>query len=208
MKRTLLLALLFHLGVAAAASGVRYVNDDLTITLRRGEGSSYQILKTLHSGAKLQVLKSDGVYTQVRAADGTEGWVRTQYLTAQPIARDRLAAMTQRVAQLQQKNAELETAAKQRDALSAENGKLKAQVAKLEKLVAAPLKLKHENQQLREKMATVQEESRQLQTLNTSLRDDSNRRWFVAGGGVLVAGILLGLLLPLLRRKRSGWGDL
>jgi SH3 domain protein len=41
---------------------------------------------------------------------------------------------------------------------------------------------------------------------NTSLRDRTNRDWFLAGAGVLFGGILLGLLVPKLR-KRKNWSD-
>ena len=40
-------------------------------------------MATLHSGATLETLGVSGEFTQVRLPDGTTGWVKTSYLTAQ-----------------------------------------------------------------------------------------------------------------------------
>ena len=42
-----------------------------------------QRLATLHSGASLETLSSNGDFTQVRLPDGVTGWVKSSYLTSQ-----------------------------------------------------------------------------------------------------------------------------
>jgi SH3 domain protein len=48
-----------------------------------------------------------------------------------------------------------------------------------------------------------------LKLKNQRLTDKTEQNWFLIGAGVVIAGIILGLLLPHMRVKknRSEWGD-
>ena len=72
----------------------RYVSDRMVVELRRGPSTEYLILRNLEAGAAVQVLEDAGAgYSRVRVQDqGTEGFILTRFLTAEPIARDKLAA--------------------------------------------------------------------------------------------------------------------
>lgn len=72
--------LLLAAGVAAAPA---YVSDELVLGVYAAENGQGQRLATLHSGAGLETLGVSGEFTQVRLADGTTGWVKSIYLTAQ-----------------------------------------------------------------------------------------------------------------------------
>ena len=55
-------------------------------------------------------------------------------------------------------------------------------------------------------MRSLEKELQLIQQENQSLKDRSQREWFIAGAGVLLGGMLLGLIIPKLRwRKKSGW---
>ena len=71
----------------------RYVTDRTIVELRRGPSTEYLILRNLEAGERVEVLEqNDAGYSRVRVADqGTEGWILTRFLTAEPIARERLA---------------------------------------------------------------------------------------------------------------------
>ncbi|HWJ35008.1 MAG TPA: TIGR04211 family SH3 domain-containing protein [Steroidobacteraceae bacterium] len=81
-----LLALLAADGRAATA----YVTDELVLGVYAEQNSQGQRLATLHSGASLETLASNGDFTQVRLADGTTGWVKTVYLTSKEPAMMRI----------------------------------------------------------------------------------------------------------------------
>lgn len=80
MKRlaALLLALLSMRGVAATA----YVSDELVLGVYAEQNSQGQRLATLHSGTSVETLAQTGDFTQVRLSDGTTGWVKSAFLTA------------------------------------------------------------------------------------------------------------------------------
>jgi len=214
--RLALFALVFAVATAAAAE-TNYVDDTLTITLRTGQGNTYQILRTLTSGAALEVLERDDKYARVRTADGAEGWVLNQYLSTTPVARDRLVQAEQRLARFETENQQLKkdlaalrtekrTVEGEHKQMSGTAEKLQAELERLKTVAARPLELEKQNQEMRQRLQELELNARMLGEENTALRDRANRDWFLAGAGVLFGGMLLGLLLPKLR-KRQSWSD-
>ena len=216
--RIALTALLFLFATSAAAE-TRYVNDELVITMRTGKATTYQILRTLPSGTPLEVLEEDDKYIRVRTRDGLEGWVLAQYLTNTPVARDRLVQAEKQLSQLQADKQQLQktlaelkqekgTVEKEQRSLSAETEKLNKELEHLRNVAARPIELDRQNRELDQKVETLQREIEQLKSENARLQDHTQRDWFLTGAGVLLGGILLGLILPMLRRKkRTGMFD-
>ncbi|HEB58153.1 MAG TPA: TIGR04211 family SH3 domain-containing protein [Gammaproteobacteria bacterium] len=217
MKTTILILLLL-LSPLTQAEETMYVSDQLRITLRTGQGNEHRILKTLASGEKVEVLETTETgYSHVRASDGTEGWVRTQYLMAEPIARDQLAAAQARLAKVEESlaglRAQLSALKKDKAVLEAAKRELEKELATLKKRLAhlnevaeRPIALDNENRQLRETNLALEQDLELKIQENQILKDKSDREWFVIGAAVLIVGIVLGLVLPRLRvRRRSGW---
>src|SRR5690606_34850430 len=94
----------------SAFGQTRYISDDIPIELRAGPSLEYRILRYLSAGVRLDALETneDESYTRVRLTDETDGWVLTRYLTAEPIARDRLAAAERNLAAAQTRAKELD----------------------------------------------------------------------------------------------------
>ncbi len=203
--------------VGAAAADTRYVDDQLIVTLRSGEGNSFQIVRSLPSGTKLDLLQTDGKYAQVKTQDGTVGWMSAQYLTDQPIARDRLATTEAKLTQLDSENQQLKqqlatlkssqahTTATQQQ-LSSANAKLQKELAHLKDVAARPMELAKDNTDMHQRLQELDLQTHVLKEENAALRDRTNRDWFLAGAGVLLLGLVLGIIVPRLR-KRSGWTD-
>lgn len=218
MRMLLGTALLFLLAANVTAE-TRYVDDVLKITLRTGQGTTHKILRSLESGTPLEIIEDAGEYTQVRTSDGLEGWVLSQYLSKSPIARDRLVRAEKRISRLNAEKQQLEntlaelrkekgTVEKEQQNLTVETAKLSDELAHLRKVAERPIELDRENNDLKQRLQTMQREIEQLKSDNTRLQDRTQRDWFITGAGVLFGGILLGLLLPMFRRKKkSGMFD-
>jgi SH3 domain protein len=74
---------------------------------------------------------------------------------------------------------------------------------------AASLELDQANRELRTRVAATDQENARLRGEIDDLKRNTQRDWFLAGAGVLLLGLVLGLVLPRIRwRRRSGWGDL
>ncbi len=216
--RRMIFTLLLILPFTAYAE-TRYVSDHLLITLRTGQGNEYQVLKSLPSGAKLELLQDDGEFSHVRTEDGTEGWVRNQYLIDTPIASDQLAVAQQKLEKLQETRKQLQqqlkelkgekvAVEKERDNFSSDLAKVQKELEGLQQVAAQPIQTARQNEELKKQVDSLQRENSQLAEENKTLADSSQRDWFIRGAGVLGGGLLLGFLLPLLRpRRRTGMFD-
>jgi SH3 domain protein len=217
MKIRFWLVLLLFIPMTGMAA-TKYVSDELVITLRTGQGNQFAIIKTLQSGTLLTILQETQTgYTQVRTADGVEGWVRTQYLSDNPPAAEELAKTQDKLTKLQDKlgkvQQELTELKKQKTQLDSQYSKLlnenKAtadELAKLEQVAAHPKQLESENIDLREKFATMSDQFNLIKQENQVLKDRSKRNWFLAGALVVIIGIIIGLIIPKLRfRRKDSW---
>lgn len=210
------------LGNSAAAQETYYVDDELVITMRGGKGTEYQIIRTLESGTKLEVLETDekAGYSLARTSGGTEGWVLTRYLTPTPIAKHRLAAAEQKIAGLEKQRADLtaqlEQARKSRDTLdqssthlAEENQKLQQELEHIREISSNALVLDQNNKELRERLIRLETDLQTMEQQNAVLKDRSARDWFITGTGVTILGIVIGLILPRIRiQRKPKWNEL
>ena len=203
-----------------AANNIRYVNDHLIITLRTGQGDQFRILKSLPSGTRLELLEEveGSDFAKVRTEDGTEGWVRSWYLRDTPTAKLQLEEATRKATKLAAENKKLlannkalqaskTTLEKQLRELSGKHERLSGESERLKEVASRPIELQSENKRLTAKAAKLESENTLLSSENDVLRQSSVQKWFMTGSGVLIVGILLGLILPKLRKRRSssGW---
>ena len=209
--------LIFALSFTAQAE-TQYVSDHLVITVRTGQGAQFQIIKTLESGEHVKVLETTETgYTKIEASDGTEGWVRSQYLAEEPVASEKLVKAEAKLLKtrtslkaLKEKFATLSKDHKvlsdTQSKLSTDKNKLDTELARLNKIAKKPIILDRQNRELQQKNVTLEKDLQRLNQENNSLNDRSQREWFIAGALVLFGGILLGLIIPKLRsKKRSAW---
>nr|WP_242463855.1 TIGR04211 family SH3 domain-containing protein [Halorhodospira halophila] len=214
------------LPLTSATAQTAYVGDEISISFRTGPGSQYAIERFLSTGAPLEVLPlpedaeedygevalEDWIY--VRDNQGDEGWVQERFLMAEAPARVRIGqveeerdAARERIAELEE---ELAEQTDEKDALSEELAEAEARIEELESDLEAAsdgYELVEANEQLQERVARLLERNEQLEEQNTALAERSRQEWFLAGAGVLVGGLILGLILPHLRpRRRDGWG--
>ena len=208
--------------MAGTAAETRYISDDLGITLRTGESTQHQILRMVNSGTSVEVLEThdETGYSRVRTPQGVEGWVLTRYLMDHPGAQDQLANANKKIARLEEENKNLKSnlnqvsgdkssLSKEKGDLVTENDKLKTELDHIRKTAASALAIESENKRLSNERVKLETELQMAQQENISLKDRSNREWFVRGAGVVIAGILIGLILPKIRfSRRSRWNSL
>jgi SH3 domain protein len=200
----------------------RYVTDVAKITLRTGESTSHRILKILDSGTPVEVLgdnKKTG-YTKVRYED-TVGYMLTNKLMDHPTAREQLVTleneikelkaepgeMRQRLTELQQQYKELLAA---HEELLAIKQRQEQELQSIQRTASNAIRISNERNELRQQVANLTRTVADLQQQNQDLSNDATRNWFLIGAGVIIAGILIGLILPHLRfqRRRDSWGTL
>jgi SH3 domain protein len=190
-----------------ALAATMYISDQFTVPLRRGPSNSHRILhQGLPSGTALEVLGTDDAagFTQVRTANGTEGWIQTQYLSSQPIARDRLAAADRRVATLEAQVKNLRTSDGRANDLAKQTEKLQTELADIRRISATSIANHEENKQLKASNETLQKQVTQLSERVRQLERNVMLKWMLAGGGLVLLGLLIGAWIKS-RPKRSTW---
>lgn len=219
MNRALLCASLLWCCTFSALAAEKnvYVIDQITITLRSGQGTQHQILRTLPSGSPLQILgqNNDTGYTHVRTKDGVEGWVLSQYLIDEPTSKIKLTQAEQKLSRIEAENKELKarfeeiekekaTLEQEKTTLAAEREKLEADkstaavaaaavpATAVEGAAPAPLPPEKELEMLRQE--------------NQILKERQSKDWLIVGGGVMLIGIIFGMVFSRFKVRRSGWG--
>jgi SH3 domain protein len=196
------------------------VTDRTIVEIRRGPSTEFLILRNLEAGERVEVLEqnAEAGYSRVRVADqGTEGWILTRFLTAEPIARERLvvaeqglAAARERVTALEGQTAELtRDLTATRAALQqtqANHGNVSKELTDIKTAAANVVEIRDENTRLQQRLSERDREVEALTADNARLAGRSNQNWFVVGAAVLLGGIVIGLVAPSLRRRRrSDW---
>ncbi len=218
LGRCLLILLLIVPTLTHAAPA--WVTDQFEITLRSGPSTGNEIRRMMPSGAALEVLERDTAsgYSRVRTAGGTEGWVLTRYLMAEAGAREQLTQLARTIAP--SSAGETSPGAQQRVILAAyedakeriatledEKSGVEQRYSDLQRVAADTVNINARNNDLAQQVASLEGRLDALRADNSALQQGAMRQWFLAGAGVLLFGILLGLWLPKMRRRRDhGYG--
>ena len=202
-----------------ASAKPRYISDELIVTVRQGQGNHTPIIKTIKSGERIDVLEeTDTGYAKIKTSDGTEGWIRTQFLSDEPVAAQKLVKVQDKLAQLDTSNQSLKKELKELRAekatvdeahakLQNEHGVTQKELQHLGKVAANPIMLARENKELTDKYASMSHDLEMLRNEHQVVKDRSRQNWFMAGAGVIILGMVLGLMIPKLRFKRKDRWD-
>lgn len=170
--------LLCPLCTAASAQAVatRYISDEIAITLREDKGMNAPVAALLKSGTKVELMDEDAAsgYAKVRVAQGREGWVLARYLSTEPTGREQLAAAQAEIAEQRAKLRQLDNeVSRLRDAPAGASAGASA---------AEPVVVEHapgDGLEARDPVVMF------------------------TGAALFIAGLLTGLLIPMLSRPRA-----
>ncbi len=199
--------------VGAAAAEIRFVRPSVEVPVRTGQGTNYKIIKLVRDGDRVELLKEEDAWARVRIGEKTEGWMPKRFLSSEPPPVKLVQILRADNEQLKKKNAELSgevtdlkgmqtststelsTCITQRDTIQNQYQSLEADTADViaikNKMVAAEKELT----EVRATLITVEQQ-------NSDLKRKTALTWFLAGGGVLLLGWLIGMFTGKSRRRR------
>lgn len=203
----------------AAVGDVNYISDVVTVPLRSGPSTAHRIVhRGLPSGTQLTILATneEAGFTQVRTDGGLEGWLTSQYLIGEPIARVKLAAAEKR---LQSLKAEIDKEREARTSIQAEhketdanNRALNSQAQSLAKELAELKRISGDsiNEHARN-IELVQQNTRlagQVEELSAKARqleENLQLKWLLYGGALVLIGLLIGVVLKARPRQTTSY---
>ena len=192
----------------------RYVKPSSEVVLRRGQGNDYKIVAMVKDGDSVEFLEEGESYAKVRLENGKEGWMLKRFLSEEPPLQEVVAALRaekeeskQREREIIQKleevtstlelrESELETVTVEKDKITVDYQSLERDTAGVTQIKKDLLKTAKENKTLSQKMASLEQQV-------SSLEKDNAVKWFLAGGGVLLVGMFIGLVSGRSRKKKS-----
>lgn len=159
-----------------------YVNDRVTLSVVAQPRSGQEAIARVQNGNKLEALEKQGSFTRVRLEDGTEGWVRSYFLS------------------------DLEPASLKFLKADTENKRLKEQITLLEEQIKI---LDEQNISPDEYFAVKQENLGILGQLEKAKQDNVNVLYFAIAASfiTLLVGVFLGYKL-LSRRVKDRFGGM
>ncbi|MES9827992.1 MAG: TIGR04211 family SH3 domain-containing protein [Candidatus Thiodiazotropha sp.] len=222
MKRFTISIFCLLLLPAVVQAKTYYVTDDFKIAMRTGESIKHRITRYINTGTAVAVISTnkESGYSKVRV--GTkEGFVLTRQLLSEPVARTQLETMRKEIDALKAAPGELRgnlaDLQKNHRELLASHQKLQQikdkqeqELQSIQRTASNAIRISNERNELRKQVADLTREAEDLKQENRDLSNEATRDWFLIGAGVIIAGILIGLILPHLRfqRRRNSWGSL
>ncbi|MFC0268231.1 TIGR04211 family SH3 domain-containing protein [Kushneria aurantia] len=192
--------LLLGAGVSAAcAEESRWISDDLSTWVRSGPTDSYRIVGTVNAGDPVTLLESQNDYSRIRTEDGETVWIPNGDLQSERSVQARMPALRTRVEELTGRLENIDEEWNQRVADMRQT---------LESNRQRVSTLQDNNEALNQQLGEAQSQLREYQAQLDTEREDLLMRYFLYGGGVAGAGLLLGLIVPHLprrRKKRDRW---
>lgn len=182
------------LNAQEAADGTRWVSDDLTTWVRSGPTDGYRIVGTLTAGEPVTVLESSGDYSRVENGEDDSVWVLSDELQGQPSAQVQLPRLERQVEELQ---TELD------DINATWENRVRDMTQTLQVREQRIADLQEENQAYTAAADESSQTIRRLQARLDTQEEDLLIRYFMYGGGVAGAGLLVGLIVPHLPRRRK-----
>lgn len=217
----------------ARAGKTGYVSDMLILTMRKGPGRDYDVIRTLRSNMPLEILSEENGFSRVISPGGEEGWVENQYITfetpptliieqlekkiqalertvdtlrEEPEATDENDAV-KREKELEGIVAELEADLKrtkaEKEAIAAERNRIQKDYADLLDKSKNVVEISNENDHLRQMNESLTVDLQFARDNRSELFKIGMLRWFIAGASVLFAGWIIGRIFSG-GKKRSG----
>jgi SH3 domain protein len=202
------LAALGLLATSQASAETYYVSDHCEVPLRAGESLKYKVRRTLSTGTPLEILgrNDKSGYSRVKTTDGLVGFVASDQLQVEPVARDQVAGLEAKVQELEARFAALPPSLQEvqvtLDATLADKRRLEEELLSIRQAAGDAPRILRERGELRQTVADLTRQVAELEQINRELDHSNNQRWFLIGGGVIVGGILLGFFLPQVRFGR------
>lgn len=177
----------------------QYISENLSTYMRKGAGDNFRISGAIQAGEKVKVLDKKERYSLIRDARNREGWVLNSDLSNTASPKELIPQLNQQVQDLANRLSKIDAEWQQRTAEM--QRRTQDAIQKSSDLVA-------ENSQLKRELEILKNKNRDLETMHDSEKREIVIQWFIYGGTVLGAGLLLGLIVPLLipRRKRNNGG--
>jgi SH3 domain protein len=176
--------------VAAGTEKPAFIIDALSTPLRSGPGNEYRTISTVRAGESVTFIGDNPAngYIKIRDISGNEGWLSGEYITYAASPKANIEALKQQLGQQEMMAAQFEQ--------------------ERQNLQQAVVAAETERDNAKKEAELAKQTAAQLTARLAEQNPDLLQNKMVIGGGILAAGLLLGLILPIItpkRRRNDRW---
>lgn len=196
---------------AAVSAETRYAKPAMEIVVREAQSVRSPIVATVNLAEPVELLEGNNEWSRIKAPNGTTGWVRTRNLSNAPFLPSEVFQPGSTSGKVL---LDAEAAFKE---VNAANAQLKQELAscttdrntledKYTTLTNDPDSILHTRNSLedaRTQLGDAEEKLAQAQIENKALKMNQSIMWFLAGGGALFLGWIIGRFSGNGRKKRG-----
>lgn len=164
-----------------------HIADDVQLFMHSGPSYEYRITGRVRSGEPVTVLEKSGDYTKIELEGGRTGWVPNRYLA--------------------EGDSELLELPILREALAARESSVDDQANEIAMLRSRLETLQVENEQYTQDVVQRDAQIRDLQFEIQNMDQSNLMRWLTHGGLIALGGVILGLIIPNLPKRRKPRDD-
>ncbi|WP_158070113.1 TIGR04211 family SH3 domain-containing protein [Motiliproteus sp. MSK22-1] len=189
------MSLSFFYAISAFGAESYHVTDEVKIYMHRGPSNQYKIKARVNSGTPLTLLarNNETKYVQVRTDKGVQGWIDGRYLKVGKSVKARLPEVEKEL--IASKKIQVEQASKIET--------LTAELQRVNQLRKGELgKINDSRAKSTAQLAQLENQIVRLQAEIDGMDDKNLMGWFLHGGAVAIIGIILGLMIPKLPKRR------
>jgi SH3 domain protein len=200
--------------VSTAMAESWYIKPSAEIPLRRGQGTEFKIDAILPYGAEITVLEEDDSWVRIMTQNGTEGWILKRYISQEkPLEqlvdtlREENVSLKERWDTVTGENKEMgsrnEQLQQEFDSCVAALSETRDEFQALQEETADVIRIKNELTASQELIAALRQELSSISGENDTLKDNQSIKWFLAGGGTLIFGCIVGIASSRSRKRKS-----
>lgn len=180
-------SLLFLIASSQLYAADYHIADDVQLFMHSGPSYEYRIVSRVRSGDPVTLLERGKDYSKIKLADDKEGYVLTRYLAE---GQSKLITLQTELPSLKQQVASLS------DDLAKRNN----QIAQLEVELAS---YRDEATDSTTELVIKDKRIRELEFQVANMDQSNLMRWLTHGGLIALAGLIVGLILPHLPRRKK-----
>lgn len=201
----------------AAHAKTLYIHDMLRVDIRTGPTTGHRIIDFLPSGTALQVIGEQGEWLHVKVGD-KEGWLQSQYTSAEITARDKLERALREINTLKTENknlkeqigttqSELASVKSNYETVSSSATDLQKQLSSITTASRNAVETEAAYRKLQEDTELLKVDMEKLRVENVRLKDDNFSKGIQWGMGAVLLGVILAWLISKTtgRKRRSEW---
>lgn len=201
------LLLLSLLMTSPGMAATMYVAPSSEVPLRVAPDSKRKIVAILLDGTRVEFLKRAGDWANIRTSSGKEGWILKRYLSPSPPLKEQVVSLRTDNKLLKKRLKALSVTAKtsgnDRDECIAQRDDISRKYEDLKVEAADAINTRKLLERTARELNQTKQETALLKSQLADTENNQRLKWFLAGGGVLLTGWILGVLFRKRGKRRS-----